>query len=384
MRILAIETSCDETAVALLEFTKQGERTHYTILAEKIHSQSDIHSTYGGVYPSLAKREHQKILPILTKELLNEVSLLHQEPSAKITDTIKQICTREPDMLAAIEQHFTHTHLDTVNALAITRGPGLAPALWVGVNFTRAMSTLWKIPIIPVNHMEGHIISTLITDTELITPQYPLLALLVSGGHTELVLANQCGKYEKIGQTLDDAAGEAFDKVARLLDLPYPGGPKLAELAEHARQHNHTAITTFPRPMSKDTSLNFSYAGLKTAVRTFCEKHQNLSETDKAAVAMEFENAIVETLTEKTQRAIEQYAPKSIAVAGGVSANKHLRKAMHTLTKQYPKTTLYLANRKYATDNALMIALAAYRNRTNTRAETLTADAKLSFPHSPS
>lgn len=384
MRILAIETSCDETAVALLEFTEQDKKTRYTVLAEKIHSQSDIHSAYGGVYPSIAKREHQKILPILTKDLLSEMSLLHPEPSAKITDTVKQICSREPDMLSAITRHFTHTRLDTADALAVTRGPGLAPALWVGVNFTRAIATLWNIPIIAVNHMEGHIVSALITDTRLIAPQYPLLALLVSGGHTELVLANQPGRYQKIGQTLDDAAGEAFDKVARLLDLPYPGGPGLANLAENARQHKYTTITTFPRPMSKDISLNFSYAGLKTAVRTYYEKHPNLSETDKSAIAMEFENAVVETLTEKTQRAIEQHAPKSIVVAGGVSANKHLRREMHTLTKQYPKTTLYLANRRYATDNALMIALAAYTNRTNTRAEALTADAGLSFPNSAS
>lgn len=381
MRILAIETSCDETAVALLEFTEQGKKTHYKTLAEKLHSQSDMHSTYGGVYPTLAKREHQKILPLLTKELLSETALLHPEPSAKITDTIRQICDREPDMLSTTEKHFAHTHLSTTDALAVTRGPGLAPALWVGVNFTRTLSKLWNIPIIPVNHMEGHITSALITDTELITPHYPLLALLVSGGHTELVLANEPGKYQKIGQTLDDAAGEAFDKVARLLGIPYPGGPELANLAEQARQKNHPAITTFPRPMSKDTSLNFSYAGLKTAVRTFCEKHPNLSETEKKAVAMEFENAVVETLTEKTQRAIEQHTPKSIIVAGGVSANKHLRRTMQNLTKKYPKTTLYLANRTYATDNALMIALAAYTNHTKTKAETLTADANLSFPH---
>ena len=380
MRILAIETSCDETAVALLAFTKQGTATRYHILAEKLYSQSDIHSTYGGVYPSLAKREHQKILPILTKELLETASLLQKDSSAEITNTIQDICVREPAMLSAIEQHFSHTKPEAIDVLAVTQGPGLAPALWVGVNFVRTLSLLWDIPVIPVNHMEGHIVSALITDTELITPDYPLLALLVSGGHTELVLADSPGAYQKIGQTLDDAAGEAFDKVARLLGLPYPGGPALAKLADVARKQNLTSPTTFPRPMLQDSTCNFSYAGLKTAVRVFCEKHRNLSDTDKAAIAMEFENAVIETLTEKTRRALEIYTPKSIVVGGGVSANTHLRKAMHDLAEQYPNTILYLTNRTYATDNALMIALAAYINHTPVVAETLAAQANLSFP----
>ena len=380
MRILSIETSCDETAVALLSFTDVGDRTRYEVVAEKLHSQSDIHSSYGGVYPSLAKREHQKILPILTHALLEDESLLQKEPSAQISDAVRQICAREPEMLKAIEQHFAHTRPTTIDALAVTRGPGLAPALWVGVNFTRALALLWDMPIIPVNHMEGHIVSALITDSELITPQYPLLALLVSGGHTELVLSTHPGTYQKIGQTLDDAAGEAFDKVARLLGLPYPGGPALAELAETARTTAATPPTTLPRPMLQDDTLNFSYAGLKTAVRVFCEKNPKLSKSDKAALAMEFENAVVETLLVKTQRALEQYSPNSIVVSGGVSANKRLREQFRHLSEQRPQITLYCAKRSYATDNAVMIALAAYTNRTTTAAETLTADANLSFP----
>ena len=380
MRILSIETSCDETAVALLSFTDAGDQTRYEVVAEKLHSQSDIHSSYGGVYPSLAKREHQKILPILAHALLESESLLQKEPSAQISDAVRQICAREPEMLQAIEQHFAHTRPTTIDALAVTRGPGLAPALWVGVNFTRALALLWDMPIIPVNHMEGHIISALISDTELITPQYPLLALLVSGGHTELVLATHPGTYQKIGQTLDDAAGEAFDKVARLLGLPYPGGPALAELAETARTAAATPPTTLPRPMLQDDTLNFSYAGLKTAVRVFCEKHPNLSEPDKAALAMEFEDAVVETLLVKTQRALERYTPKSIIVSGGVSANKQLREQFRHLSERHPQITLYCAKRDYATDNAVMIALAAYTNRVTIPAETLTADANLSFP----
>ena len=380
MRILSIETSCDETAVALLSFTDTGSQTRYQVLAEKLHSQSDIHSSYGGVYPSLAKREHQKILPILAHALLEDRSLLQKEPSAQISDAVRQICAREPEMLKAIEQHFAHTRPTTIDALAVTRGPGLAPALWVGVNFTRALALLWGIPIIPVNHMEGHIISALITDTTLIRPQYPLLALLVSGGHTELVLSTHPGTYQKIGQTLDDAAGEAFDKVARLLGLPYPGGPALADLAAKARTAAALPPITLPRPMLRDDTLNFSYAGLKTAVRVFCEKHPNLSEDEKAALAMEFEDAVVETLLVKTQRALERSTPKSIIVSGGVSANKQLREQFRRLSEQHPQITLYCAKHGYATDNAVMIALAAYTNRSTMAAETLTADANLSFP----
>ncbi|MCY4576922.1 MAG: tRNA (adenosine(37)-N6)-threonylcarbamoyltransferase complex transferase subunit TsaD [Candidatus Kaiserbacteria bacterium] len=380
MRILAIETSCDETAVALLAFTEKSDATHYRILAEKLYSQSDLHSAYGGVYPSLAKREHQKILPILTKELLAEQSLLQKDPSVQITNTIEHVCVRGPAMLAAIKHHFSETRPTTIDALAVTHGPGLAPALWVGVNFVRVLSLLWDIPIIAVNHMEGHIVSALITDTALITPRYPILALLVSGGHTELVLAQQPGSYQKIGQTLDDAAGEAFDKIARLLGLPYPGGPAVARLAKWAREQHLTAPVTLPRPMLRDNTLDFSYAGLKTAVRVFCEKHPNLTDSEKAALAMECEDAIVETLLKKTQRALEQHHPHSIIVGGGVSANNHLREAFRALVAQYPNTTLHLAHRAHATDNAVMIALTAYSNRTTVDSETLAADANLSFP----
>ena len=380
MQILAIETSCDETAVALLAFTERKGGTEYHILGEKLYSQTDLHTAYGGVYPSLAKREHQKILPILTKELLDETKNLQSDSSARVTDAIRDICVREPEMLTAIEQQFAHTRPKTMDALAVTQGPGLAPALWVGVNFIRALSLLWGIPIIPVNHMEGHIASALITKTDIITPQYPLLALLVSGGHTELVLAHKPNAYQKIGQTCDDAAGEAFDKVARLLGLPYPGGPEIANLAMYARKRGLTPFAPLPRPMLTDPSLNFSYAGLKTAVRVLCEKHRNLSQDDKAAIAMEFENAVIETLIGKTRRAIEKHTPKSVIVGGGVSANIRLREMMRTLVKQYPDTALYLSDRAYATDNALMVALAAYRNRnTTTDAEILVANANLSF-----
>ena len=382
MYILAIETSCDETAAALLKFTEDNGTIVYRVLNEKLHSQIAIHNQYGGVYPSAAKREHQKILPFLTRKLLDEQSILQKNNAVAINDTIREICVREPNMLADIEKQFTGTQPLQLDALAVTQGPGLAPALWVGVNFIRALSLMWNIPIIPVNHMEGHIISALITDTECITPQYPLIALLVSGGHTELVFAQEPNKYQKIGKTLDDAAGEAFDKAARLLGLPYPGGPEIAKLAQIARSKKIPSFAPLPRPMLKDNSFNFSYAGLKTAIRTVCKNNPNLSEEEKTGLAMEFENAIVETLVEKIRRTLEYYMPKSIVVSGGVSANTYLRKSMHTLIAAYTDTTLYLPDPRYATDNAVMIALAAYTRRHDqkTPAEYLSADANLSFP----
>ena len=383
MNILAVETSCDETAVALLSFSQKREKIQYHILAEELYSQADLHSEYGGVYPTLAKREHQKILPILTKKVLNAApgTPKHNSPSAAAISAVQDICNREPDMLQTIEAHLGTIQPSGIDALAVTQGPGLAPALWVGVNFIRALSLLWNIPIIPVNHMEGHILSALTTDTEIITPEYPLIALLVSGGHTELVLSEKEGLYQKIGQTLDDAAGEAFDKIARLLELPYPGGPEIAKLAQSAREKNILPTETLPRPMLKDASFNFSYAGLKTAVRTLCEKRQHSTQEEKESIALEFENAVVETLIEKTKRAIEHYAPKTLIVGGGVSANTHLRKEMQVLANSYPKVALHIADQKYATDNALMIALVAYRNRhTTANAKTLSAQANMTFP----
>ena len=268
-----------------------------------------------------------------------------------------------------------------IDALAVTQGPGLAPALWVGVTFARVLSVLWNIPIIPVNHLEGHIVSALSDGNRCFRADYPVLTLIVSGGHTELVYSEKPGTYIKVGSTLDDAAGEAFDKTARLLGLPYPGGPAIQRSAENARKKKLTPPAPLPRPMLRDKSLNFSYAGLKTAVRTLTEKTKILSEDERSAVAMEFENAVVETLTEKTKIGIEQYAPKTVAVGGGVSANAHLRREMKALVEKYPGMRLCLPSVAQATDNAVMIALAAYTHRNDTAdPETLRALPNLSFP----
>ena len=382
MKILAIETSCDETAVALVACTESETGTKVTVISEQLYSQAKTHTAYGGVYPTVAKREHQKILPDMVRNVLQDAGALYDDQAVHLTPEIEHICEREPSMLETIKDSFSQKNVRDIDAIAVTQGPGLAPALWVGINCARILSALWNIPIIPTNHMEGHIYSALLTDAGYCTqPKYPMLSLLVSGGHTELVVTSDTGDHQKIGSTRDDAAGEAFDKVARLLGLPYPGGPEISKLAQKARQENYTSPTTLPRPMIQDESLHFSYAGLKTAVRVFLEKNPTLTEQEKSALAMEFENAVTETLLKKTQRAIEQYNPKTLILGGGVSANRHLRECFTKALETYPAITLYLAQQKRATDNAVMIALAAYANR-NTHADTatLTAAPNLSFP----
>ena len=381
MRILAIETSCDETAAALLSFSEEDSTVSYTVLGEVLHSQTDLHARYGGVYPHAAKREHQKLLPPLVHSLLSDLSLL-RDAAGDITPDISSVCAREPVMLAQLSSLFAGTAVSDIDAIAVTQGPGLSPALWVGVNFARALSLLWDMPLIPVNHMEGHIVSALVDDSHrIVVPTLPLLALLVSGGHTELVLSKEDGVYEKIGQTLDDAAGEAFDKGARLLGLPYPGGSALSDLAARARAAGISSPVSLPRPVLKDHGYSFSYAGLKTALRVFLEKHPTLSDDERLAVACEFETAIVETLIEKTRRALEEHSPQTLVVGGGVSANTYLRKQLSDLVSHYPSVTLHLPTISLATDNAIMIALAAFVHRHHAvSASSLAADSNLSFP----
>lgn len=380
MNILAIETSCDETGVALLSFEGKGKSIKFSVLGEKLFSQVDLHQEYGGVYPSLAKREHQKNLPILTHSLLSDLKLLSTSPNSFSWGDIKSN-QQEENMLNNMKGLFQNTKLSNVDAMAVTYGPGLSPALWVGINFVKILSSLWGIPVIPVNHMEGHIISSFVDGNVILEPKYPVLSLLVSGGHTELVISLEKNKYEKIGSTLDDAAGEAFDKVARLLGLKYPGGPEISKLSSIAREKNIVSPVTLPRPMLKHNSLDFSYAGLKTSVRTYLEKNLNFTEEERMGIAKEFENAVIETLLKKTKIAIERYAPKSVVIAGGVSANNYLRESFSNMLQPYPKIKLFLPKKKLSTDNAVMIGLSAYFNKENTTsAVLLKANPKLSFP----
>ena len=385
MRILSIETSCDETAVALVSFTSLSPKsTQINCENEQLYSQASLHAEYGGVYPTLAKREHQKILPFLTKKLLQEEKILEKNNEQPLItkSELAELCKQTPILLQNIQEIFLNTKVKDIDAIAVTHGPGLAPALWVGVTFAHALARLFSLPVIPVNHMEGHIFSALIDENNYYTePTYPLLSLLVSGGHTELILTKKKNVYEKVGGTVDDAAGEAFDKAARLLGLSYPGGPEISRLAEQAREHKLVSPFKLPRPMLLDTSYNFSYAGIKTALRVALERHGSLSENERSAIAKEFEDAIVETLIEKTRRVVERYNIKTVVVGGGVSANKHLREEIITLKEQFPDLTLYLSKLKYATDNALMIAISAYEQKENPLPlSQLKAIPNLSFP----
>ncbi|HPS21337.1 MAG TPA: tRNA (adenosine(37)-N6)-threonylcarbamoyltransferase complex transferase subunit TsaD [Candidatus Paceibacterota bacterium] len=338
MKILSIETSCDETGISILEVKKTKNKTVFKILANSLNSQIDIHKEYGGVFPALAKREHQKNLPILFAKTLKKAKL----------------------------------KIESIDLISVTSGPGLEPALWTGIVFAKEISTKYKIPIMPVNHMEGHILSVFAEDKKTFSiPKinFPVLSLLVSGGHTELVLMRDWMKYQIIGETLDDAAGEAFDKVARMLGLPYPGGPEISKLAEQGRKNFkkddlERYNIKLPRPMIHSKNFDFSFSGLKTAVLYLIrdlmkENPKILQDIEiKKAICLEFENAVTETLIHKTKKAIEKYNIKTVIVAGGVSSNKYLRKEMAKLTKS--KQNLFFPSKNMSTDNSIMIGIAGY------------------------
>jgi N6-L-threonylcarbamoyladenine synthase len=376
MRILAIETSCDETGISILETraTTGGvsARTRINVLANELLTQASIHASYGGVFPTVARREHAKsIIPLIT-HALTTAKLHHPLKKARVLlpkefRALEKIFHKEPELFATFQKELLALKLPKIDAIAVTAGPGLEPALWVGINTAQALGVLWDIPVIPVNHMEGHIVASLLAPTNTktkyssyqITPiHYPALALLISGGHTELVLIPRKGTYKILGQTRDDAVGEAFDKVARMLGLTYPGGPEISKLAEKAP---HTTVPRFPlpRPMLKSGDFDFSFAGLKTAVLYTLKTIINPSEEDKACIAKEFEDAATEVLVAKTLTAAKKYRVSEIILGGGVTANKKIRSTFQeTVTRELPDTKLFIPNRDLSTDNGLMIGIA--------------------------
>jgi len=363
MKILAIETSCDDTCIAILEVKELKNTVSFKILSNVVNSQT-IHASYGGVFPMMAKREHIKnIGPVFDK-------------------AIKDAKNPKIDMIA------------------VTVGPGLEPALWVGITFAQELSEKLEVPIIPVNHMEGHILSIFPTKTKTFTIDksesiFPVLSLLVSGGHTEIVLAKDFGKYKIIGRTRDDAVGEAFDKVARMLGLPYPGGPEISRLANiersninsgslaqadepsreifhqkniRADRNNIPSNIKLPRPMMYTKDYDFSFSGLKTAVLYMIRDvyKGKLTEKQKSQIAKEFEDAAIGVLTHKTLRAVKQYKVKTLIVGGGVSANTYLKETLKSKLKEFDKEIkTHFPVKGLSTDNALMIAIAGYMNHKN-------------------
>lgn len=376
MIILSIETSCDETAVSIIEATGDFPHATYKVLGNSLFSQVDIHREYGGVFPAVAKREHARTLvPMLTRAL-EEARLsktTENSLSQERTHEIHTILNREQGLGDALIEFFeTHERPD-IDLIAITTGPGLEPALWVGISFARALAYFWDIPAVPVNHMEGHVLSSIFTEDAIPQISFPALALLISGGHTELVLIKDWLEYQKIGETRDDAVGEAFDKVARMLGLPYPGGPEIGARAHKAREQNLPEFAKLPRPMIDFPDFDFSFSGLKTAVRyAIGDKvnaagresalgYKKLSQDETEAIARDFEDAVSEVLLKKTQRAIDMHGIQTLIVGGGVSANTNIRTTFTSFfEKEYPQLKVYFPPQKLSTDNSIMIALAGH------------------------
>lgn len=365
MRILSIETSCDETAVSVVEATGEFPHATYDILGNALWSQIDIHREYGGVFPMLAKREHvATIVPMLEKALTEAgIETTPSELDEHLKTELETILNREPGLVDTLVTFHASHGIPQIDLIAVTSGPGLEPALWVGVNFARALALLWNIPIVPVNHMEGHVLSSVFDierDDMLSDISFPTISLLISGGHTELILMKDWGHYEKIGQTRDDAVGEAYDKVARMLGLQYPGGPEIAKRAEQARKERLPEFIKLPTPMLHSGDLDFSFSGLKTAVRYGIES-KKLTDADVCAIARDFEDVVTTVLLKKSLAAVEKHGAQTLIVGGGVSANQHLKRMFEsTFLTEYPDMTVYFPQPKLSTDNSIMIALAGH------------------------
>lgn len=358
MRILAIETSCDETAVCIMQADGAPDTPEFRVLGNALLSQISAHAQYGGVFPNVAKREHQQnLVPVLAEALRLAGTLPEGATDERTITELDPILSREPELRKFLTEFLRAHGKPAIDCIAVTHGPGLEPALWVGVNFAKALAHAWQLPLVPVNHMEGHIVASVYGEGAAVS--YPAIALLVSGGHTELLKVHAIGSYEMLGHTRDDAAGEAFDKCARLMGLPYPGGPEISKLAAEARTQKLPPTFALPRPMIDSPDLDFSFSGLKTAVLRTIEKHGELSDDERRPLAREVEDAIVDVLTKKTLRAAEQEAAQTIIVGGGVSANAHLRERLTAAAQKHGLSVLF-PPRELSTDNAVMIAMAAY------------------------
>lgn len=378
MLILSIETSCDETAVSIINAHGVFPTAHYEVLGNALFSQIDIHKEYGGVFPTLAKREHIKTIIPMLKKALGEANLLEEKSSRSgltFSDETKvklqTLLSHETGLADELMSFLLAYDLPEIGLIAVTSGPGLEPALWVGVNFAKALCLLTGAPVVPTNHMEGHIFASVfdaVKDDELAPIVFPALSLLISGGHTELILMKDWTHFQKVGYTKDDAVGEAFDKVARMMGLPYPGGPEIGTRAKLARTKNLPFFKEkLPRPMLNSGDLLFSFSGIKTAVK-YAIAGKELSEDEKNALARDFEDAVTEVLLKKTQTALTQFGAQTLIVGGGVSASNHIRDTFTSeLLSSHPDIEVYFPQPKLATDNSLMIALAGHAHAEDAR-----------------
>ncbi len=327
MKILGIETSCDDTCISLVE-VKENNPLSFKVISSIVSSQDKIHEKWGGVYPTLAKREHQRNLPVILSKIFKK----------KIKFDI--------------------------DAIAVTVGPGLDPSLWTGINFTKTIAHRWKIPIIPINHIEAHLIVSLFSfKKDLFSFRkeviFPAIGLIVSGGHTQIVLMKDIGEYKVMGETRDDAAGECFDKTARILGLKYPGGPAISVEARKFKIQNSKFKINLPRPMLHSKNYDFSFSGLKTAV---LYHHQSIplktkkSEEYISAMAYEIQQSIIDVLHKKTIRAVKEKKAKTLIIGGGVSANKELQKRF----RKTEGVEVLFPPKGTQTDNALMISVSGY------------------------
>lgn len=352
--ILGIDTSCDDTCIGILEIKNQKSKNKkLTLLSNIISSQVKLHAKYGGVYPALAKREHQKNLPLVLKKAIKKANISLKPKS--------------------------------IDFIGVTVGPGLEPCLWQGINFAKNLAKLLKTKIIPVNHIEAHFLANFLpkhsktlqlclSDSKNkfydFKEIFPAICLVVSGGHTQLILMKNFKKYKIIGETRDDAAGECFDKTARILGLGYPGGPKIAAEAAKFSQINPHILINLPRPMIYQKNYDFSFSGLKTAVLyDFKKRPQKIRSSNeyKIAMAAEIQQAIIDVLIYKTIKAMNDFNTNSVILGGGVVANDNLRKQFKlTIKKQNKKIKLLIPPKKFCTDNGAMIAVTAgfYKNKT--------------------
>lgn len=450
MIILGIETSCDDTAISVIVGSGGLRRPKFKVLAHVVSSQTAIHAPWGGVVPNLAKREHSKNLIPVLKEALAKAKLIKTHKAkatpwgpkgvalnfkvAPLEKEMGKILAREPELLKRFLEFIPTITVPKIDAIAVTVGPGLEPALWTGINLARALVEVWQKKLIPINHIEGHIVSVLadgksqglslgrgLKDSPLskASPfiKFPVLALIISGGHTELVVMRDWFEYKIIGQTRDDAVGETFDKVARLLSLPYPGGPAISKLAEKFHQGKNQGATLhlslkvtpspnqgetlrprskaspfdikLPRPMIDSPDFDFSFSGLKTAVLYLLQKIKDypwdplkgspLESSLRGEIAHEFQQAAIDVLLAKTIKAIDEYQPKTLIVAGGVSANQELRRRfIDALARHQSNVQLLFPTPPLSVDNATMIAMAGYLRLNRKQGETLHPSLKVS------